>query len=64
MKDVRREKLEGEIETAHQTLIEDYQDFEGLRRITDAGWERLQIHIGLGLRLSRSVRDFDRQVKG
>lgn len=54
------EELIGQITHAHTTLKKEMYDLEGIRKMDWEGWKELQIPVGLGKRMSRAVREFEK----
>jgi hypothetical protein len=48
------------VEHVHKVLREEYYDLEGVQKMNESGWRSLEIKLGLGDRIERSVLEFER----
>jgi len=54
------EELLRQIADAHRALKKELYDLEGIRKMDGDGWKELNIPVGLGKRMSRAIREFEK----
>jgi len=54
------EELLRQIANAHRALKKELYDLEGIRKMDGDGWKELIILVGLGKRMTRAIREFEK----